>query len=324
MSTTLLQNFCCTRPDATPAFANLDRISKRRFTILKCRTCQTGWTDVSNDFDVSPYYPKEYYGKKNIRFNRFVEFFIHLFRKRRARAINIFFGSRPGRILDIGCGRALMLQELKQQGWKCYGIEYSKISSEYARDISGVLIKIALDLPSCKFPEKHFDVVSLWHVFEHLKNPTEVLKEIKKILKPEGVLLMEVPNFSSWQSRMNGGKWIYLEAPRHLYHFSKKGLVQFLDRAGFQKQKISTFSFEFGFLGMIQSLLNLLLPEPNFLFALLKNKEGKILDLSRWDFYKNLCVLALLIVPCCLTGVILEGLAVLLGRGGVVKVVCRK
>ena len=100
----------------------------------------------------------------------------------------------------------------------------------------------------------------------------------------DGHLIIEAPNFYSFQHFINKNNWIHLDCPRHVTHFTKEGLINFFDNKKFKIIKSSTLSFEFGFYGMLQSLLNLFVPVPNYLFFLLRKKNAKI---SKIPFIKN-------------------------------------
>lgn len=300
---------------------NFDQHSKEIFQVQECKKCGNGVTVVAKNFDVGPYYPKEYYGEKNIRFPKIIEKLITYFRGKRAKLIEHYNADRPGRILDIGCGRGLMLKDLKDRGWEVTGVEFSEVSSEYAREVLGLDVRIGADLKKCAFPDNHFDVISLWHVYEHVVDPSETLEEIKRILSPGGRLILEVPLFSSWQAKIERAKWLYLEAPRHLHHYSKKSLETLLRSFSFQSGDSSTVSLEFGFFGMVQSLLNIVCPVPNFLFNLLKHRTPQRMEISTGQYFLNLFILAITIVPFGILGVLLETFAILFGQGGCYRIV---
>jgi ubiquinone/menaquinone biosynthesis C-methylase UbiE len=86
--------------------------------------------------------------------------------------------------------------------------------------------------------EKQFDLVTLWHVLEHLSDPSSVMCEIYRILKPQGLLMLEVPNFDSLPSSLFGNAWFTLEAPRHLYHFTPKTVSALLKKHHFKIAKL--------------------------------------------------------------------------------------
>ncbi len=319
-----MTHYCiqCRQDVSTQPFLNIEQLTQHPFTIMRCSQCGLGWTVVPSDFDVSPYYPEEYYGSKNKRFQPVVEWLISFFR--RARAGMILRQMKPGRILDIGCGRGLMLKELKEHGWECFGTEYSAKAAAATSEFLGIPIQVTTDIRTCTYPDHSFDVVTLWHVFEHIPNPIEILSEIRRILKPGGLVIIEVPNLSSWQFKIIGQTWIHLDAPRHFFHYSRKSLKSLIETHGFQVDSIHTLSLEFGPFGMLQSLLNLCSGRPNFIYFLMKNKEEKLSHLKTGASPWKLALLFIVFSPLILLSVILEMIAVAFGRGGVLQVLARK
>jgi len=301
-----------------------DRITGEVFEVEECLACALSRTRVPEDFDAGKYYPPMYYGLKNKRFVGAVETAIRMFRHRRARQLQRWSGLETGRVLDIGCGRGLMLAKLKENGWTAVGTESSSAASEYGRDVLGLDIKIAAELADCGFEDNAFDAVALWHVLEHQARPFEFLTEVRRILKPGGVLIAEVPNFGSWQAGMNKGRWIYTEVPRHLFHFSFGCLRDILGAGQWEMIYAGTSSLEFGFFGMVQSLLNCFSPEENCLFKLLGRNRSRPPGVSRFVRGVSVVMTFLFLVPCAVIGVILEGLSVLTANGGAARLIVRK
>lgn len=122
-------------------------------------------------------------------------------------------------ILDIGAGTGDFLNTCKNKGWKTTGIE----PSEKARNIATQKNINLLDDIS-KVSNQQFDVISLWHVLEHVPNLFEYIGELKKLLKPNGVLIIAVPNFKSYDANYYKEFWAAYDVPRHLWHFSKKSI----------------------------------------------------------------------------------------------------
>ena len=115
-----------------------------------------------------------------------------------------------------------------------------------------------------------------------------------------------------------------MDCPRHVTHFTKEGLINFFDNKKFKIIKSSTLSFEFGFYGMLQSLLNLFVPVPNYLFFMLRKKNAKN---SKIHFIKNYLSLLLsitLFIPLLIVSVIFEFTAVIFKKGGVIRIVIQK
>lgn len=315
----------CTQGSLENVFANIDYISDEAFKIKKCSSCHIGITELpTKNFDPSPYYPKTYYGKVSVRFHPVIEFLIGLSRWNRARKISSLMKGKTGKVLDIGCGRGHMLSELRKRKWDVEGIEYSEKSSVFARKVLNLPIKICPDMNYSNYPDNYFDVITLWHCLEHIQDPKVLLATIQKILKKDGLLLIEVPSFSSWQAKLSRGKWFHLDAPRHFYHFSRKSLLKILKSNNFKVCEQSTFSLEYGPFGMIQSLLNIFSSRSNFIFTLFKNKHANHLVKKEKSFFWDIFINIVLFVPITIFGTFLEFASILMNKGGVIRVASRK
>jgi 2-polyprenyl-3-methyl-5-hydroxy-6-metoxy-1,4-benzoquinol methylase len=144
-----------------------------------------------------------------------------------------------GRVLDIGCSWGDYLAYMRRLGWETHGLELDAEAAHHAREDHGLDVSIgrAEDrLPD--YPNDSFDVVTMWHLLEHVDNPSLVLAEVYRVLRPGGMLLVEVPNFDSFWARVLGRDWHALEPPFHLYHFSPHTLRRHLIKAGFHVTKI--------------------------------------------------------------------------------------
>lgn len=140
-------------------------------------------------------------------------------------------------ILDIGCGTGLFLHLAQQAGFRARGIELSESAVAYARAIYGLDVHHGT-LENAELPEESFDIITMWHVLEHLPDPVEALQRVARALSPGGLLLAAVPNFASIEARIFGRRWYSLDAPRHLYHFTPRTLVAALDVAGLKPRRI--------------------------------------------------------------------------------------
>ena len=147
---------------------------------------------------------------------------------------------------------------------------------------------------------------------------------IEKKLANNGYIIIEVPNFDSLQHLINKNNWIGLDCHRHITHFTKESLINFLDNKKFKIKKSSTLSFEFGFYGMLQSLLNLFVPIPNYLFFLIRKKNAKINKIYLKKKYLSLLLTIFLVVPLLIISIILESIAVALNKGSILRIVVQK
>jgi len=299
---------------------NKDLYSNEVFTIEICNYCGVGETLYSTGLDLRGYYPQIYYGQDDKRFFSIFESIIKMTRQKRAKKIIKIFDGKSGAVLDIGCGRGHMLKKLMKYNWECYGTEISEtLSQNLIRD--GIKIFNSIDLKSCALPSNHFDVVTLFHVFEHLQNPVDTLKEIGRILKPGGLLFIEIPNFSSWQAQIKRGQWLHLDTPRHLFHFSLNGIRRILKTQKFNIVEEKTFSFEYGVFGMVQSFLNIFTSEQSVLHSMLyKNKKGRLKNEKRSIPLSDKILTVLFFIPFLTIGTILEIISCIFKSGGVLKI----
>ena len=144
-----------------------------------------------------------------------------------------------GAILDLGCSGGGFLSSLQGQGWRRYGIEMSEFAADTARSRCGAEVFVG-DILDAPFPAGSFDVITCFHVFEHLYQPREVLERVTKWLKPGGIFYAMMPNIDSAGAHLYGSYWYALELPRHICHFSPASLAHIANAAGLQSVSITT------------------------------------------------------------------------------------
>jgi len=141
--------------------------------------------------------------------------------------------------LDVGCATGRLIQHLHTEGWKTQGVEVCSPAAEYGRRARGVSIFTGT-LEEAKFPSSHFDVVHASHVIEHLQEPDEFIREARRVLKPEGYLLLITPNSGGFQAKLMRGKWRSAIAD-HMVLFSRKTLTLLLEKEGFLVERSKTW-----------------------------------------------------------------------------------
>ncbi len=151
---------------------------------------------------------------------------------------------KMGRLLDIGCATGFLLDEAKKYGWEVYGVEISKWAVEHARENLGLENIFEGTLKKAHYPDNYFDAIILKDTIEHLSDPKETLIEIRRILKPSGLLCINTPNISSLMSKILGAKWWGVKQA-HLFYFTPKTLYKMLDIAGFSPFKIRSHARTF-------------------------------------------------------------------------------
>lgn len=150
-----------------------------------------------------------------------------------------FLGAMPGgRLLDVGCGSGEWMDSMRTMGWQVEGIDFDENAVAAARR-KGLDVRTGT-IDSQNYPENAFDVVNLNHVIEHVPDPVGLLREIRRILKPGGKLVLATPNASSICHQVFGRHWRGLEPPRHLQIFTPPSMLGALKAAGFSAITLRT------------------------------------------------------------------------------------
>jgi SAM-dependent methyltransferase len=138
----------------------------------------------------------------------------------------------PGRLLDVGCGEGFFLDVAQQQSWSCDGVELSEFAAASAV-ASGVGTIFQGTLRAASFDSSSFDVVTMFDVIEHFHDPVAELAEIRRILKPNGLLYLLTPDVESSAARLMGRYWFEIKPPEHLFYFTRSSITRLLRKAGF-------------------------------------------------------------------------------------------
>jgi SAM-dependent methyltransferase len=220
----------------------------------------------------------------------------------------------PARLLDAGAGRGRFVAAARAAGYAARGLEPSARGIAAARDHYDVVLDPG-GVEDAAILEASIDVVTLWHVLEHVADPDAALARIAVWLRPGGALVVGVPNLRSCQARLGGRRWFHLDLPRHRTHFTVTGLRALLERHGFTVESERHVLAEHNPFGMWQSLVSRLTRRPSYLYQLLKrNAPARSPDLA-------ITLLALPLVPAAAALELLAGLA---RRGGTVAVTARR
>jgi SAM-dependent methyltransferase len=141
-----------------------------------------------------------------------------------------------GRVLDVGCGTGEILNGLRAEGFNPFGVEINPRAVKTAKEKFQLEV-VCGTLFDAKYPDNFFDIILFNHSLEHFYSPLRVLKECFRILNPEGMIMISVPNSRSLEAFIFKSFWFSWDLPRHLYHFSPKTLLQELFYAGFKIHK---------------------------------------------------------------------------------------
>ena len=139
---------------------------------------------------------------------------------------------RTGQLLDIGCGLGFFLNEAKQRGWQAEGVDVSPFTREYAAEAFGVEVHIG-ELHQLSLSREAYDGVTLWDTIEHVQSPSALLREVNRLLRPEGVVLLSTPIWNSLSRYVLGRRFQAIGPDDHIYYFHAGTLGAMLRRAGF-------------------------------------------------------------------------------------------
>lgn len=144
-----------------------------------------------------------------------------------------------GAILDVGAGTGEFLLEAQLNGWQTTGVEPSDKAKQIARNKGVSFVETLAQL------EDHsFDVITMWHVLEHVPDLNHQIKELKRLLKPTGSLIIAVPNFKSFDAQYYGKYWAAYDVPIHFWHFSKTAIQKLFQKEQMELVKILPMKFD--------------------------------------------------------------------------------
>jgi SAM-dependent methyltransferase len=216
------------------------------FTIVRCRECELCRLNPRPDpdslrsfYDARRYVPFQADGRRQPRLRRFARNLLSVPYRARYGPLDAL-PAPPGSdctMLDVGCGPGFRLEAMRRIGWHVWGVELDPTSGALAAERAGSPDRVIIEsVTNARFDSGQFDLVTASHVLEHLQAPLEALGLIHDWLRPNGTLIVWVPNFGSFERRLFGRHWAGLDVPRHLYHYSLESLTTALEMSGFRMQ----------------------------------------------------------------------------------------
>ena len=147
--------------------------------------------------------------------------------KRKLKLINSFT-SEDKNLLDVGCGTGDFLQIAQQNDWTVFGVEPNNEARQIANSKTNNSVSDIEQL--LEFPKQSFDVITLWHVLEHLPNLEEQVSILKSLLRENGRLIIAVPNYKSYDAEYYKNFWAAFDVPRHLWHFNQESISKLFSK----------------------------------------------------------------------------------------------
>ena len=143
-----------------------------------------------------------------------------------------------GRLLEVGFGSGAMLQSMQGRGWVVEGVDVDPAAVKNASD-KGLQVHLG-KLEDLRLPANSYDAIAMSHVIEHVTEPSELLKECYRLLKPGGTVVVITPNIKSWGHRLYASNWLALDPPRHLHIFSSRSLCVLAQQSGIRIESLTT------------------------------------------------------------------------------------
>ncbi len=238
-------------------------VSRETFQIVECESCNFHFTNPRpNEIEITRYYQSEDYISHTGTSKGLVNRIYLLVRKYTlAKKLQLvleenFRGNSSKlknldslALMDYGCGTGEFLKTCKDAGIETTGIEPGEKAREFG--INKYDLNILNPDKIKTIPSETFDIVTLWHVLEHIHQIEEFLNNLKRLLKKTGVAIIAVPNFISLDSKIYKENWAAFDVPRHLYHFSPKDMVNLMDGYDFKLEKTKPMIFDAFYVSML-------------------------------------------------------------------------
>lgn len=231
MLTDQIRCYSCKKNSVEKAFDKLG------WTILKCNNCSLFRLKFTGSYDqfIKRYYSKGFFtGSKD----RAGYFSYEGDRKAEGKNMQAYLQGvkrfkSSGKLLDVGCATGLFMLEAKGNGFDVYGVDVSDYAVKIAKSRFGRKVKNS-SIEQVSYKSGSFDVITLFDVIEHLKDPIQVLKKLGYYLKDDGIIVINTGDADSLLAKIQGKDWHYFIPPQHFFYFSKNTLTDILEKAGFK------------------------------------------------------------------------------------------
>lgn len=229
-------------------------VTDEQFAIHQCPKCNFAFTqDFPCEEEIGKYYDAPEYISHSDTHQGFINSLYHQARKislkSKTKMASKYSSDQAETLLDIGSGTGYFLNAMRLKKWVVTGIEKSETTREYAHTKFGLNIQDSDYL--FKMPDKIKDVVTMWHVLEHIERLNDTMANLHRILKDDGVLFIALPNKKSADAISYKEHWAAYDVPRHLWHFSPNDFRQFAEKHNFKVEKMKPMYFDPFYIAML-------------------------------------------------------------------------
>ncbi len=226
-------------------------VSKESFVIVECENCTFKFTNPRPDLEsIGNYYESEDYISHSNTRSGIINKAYHVVRsitiKQKVELINRYAPAK-GTILDYGCGTGIFLSACKKDGWEIRGVEPSSKARQTASQETGEVV--ASDLSELE--GEKFEIITLWHVLEHIHSLNETMSKLVDMLQEDGTLIIAVPNADSHDAQQYKENWAAYDVPRHLYHFTQPTMKRFLKKHKMILEEVLPMKFDAYYVSML-------------------------------------------------------------------------
>ncbi len=247
----------CGSPDIKNVLSVKDyTVSNETFVIAECNSCSLRFTqDVPDAASIAPYYKSENYISHTNTSKGLINRLYQSVRKRtlkqKRRLIERASGIKKGRLLDVGSGTGAFANEMQQAGWQVTGLE----PDADARAVGKQSYNIDLaDIGQFyQLQESSYDVITMWHVLEHVHDLQGYIAKLKLLLTENGKLFIAVPNYTSKDAAAYKEQWAAYDVPRHLYHFSPRSMQVLMEKHGLRILQHKPMWYDSFYVSMLSS-----------------------------------------------------------------------
>lgn len=243
----------CNSNELLPFLQCLDyTVSRETFSIVQCKLCNFKFTNPRpKPEDLGNYYKSEEYISHSNTSKGLINSAYQAIRKytllKKLQLISNYF--RTGNLLDIGCGTGEFLKTCKDAKWNVTGIEPDENTRK--RVIEKYELNVQPEDHIKQFDPESFDVITMWHVLEHVPFLNERLEDLKRLIKPNGLIIIAVPNCNSLDAKIYKEKWAAYDVPRHLYHFTPNDISTLFKKHGLKLNNMLPMIFDSFYVSML-------------------------------------------------------------------------
>ena len=224
------------------------------FDIFECTDCHFAFTqNVPDENEIGKYYESPTYVSHSNTSKGITNKLYHLVRRimlrRKTHLVERLTLLKNGKILDYGAGTGFFARAMAKKGWEVTAIEKSEKARELAKENYGFEMHPIEALDNIK--DRELDVVTMWHVMEHIQDLDKIWSELYRILDDTGIAVIAVPNNKSYDAQKYGNHWAAYDAPRHLWHFTPSTIMRWGEKHGFLLERQCTMPFDGFYISML-------------------------------------------------------------------------